>query len=205
MKSNIYSKSVKFKNKSYGRIQVKQYHQDLIHIGSGRSACVFRIKDTNKVIKVFPPRFMNIAKEEAEIYQLLAHIPYYPTVYEYGPNYIVMEYVDGHTLFDCLNKGITISKEQIQDVDYILSLAVQVGLNPSDIHLRNILITADNKVKIIDVARFKQEKNCQQWNDIRTAYFRYYNKRFFPKRIPQFILNMIAALYKNNLIPDSLK
>ena len=38
-------------------------------VGTGRSAFVFRIKASNKAMKLFFPAFSYIAKEEAEIYK----------------------------------------------------------------------------------------------------------------------------------------
>ena len=38
-------------------------------------------------------------------------------------------------------------------------LARQRGLNPSDIHLRNIFLTDRGEIKVIDVARFGQKKS----------------------------------------------
>lgn len=173
---------------------------DLHFIGVGRSAVVFRIGSTNKVLKVFYPDYHHLAKEEAMIYEELADISYFPTLYEYGSNYLVIDYISGETIFDCLVKGNPITKEMIEEVDIALSLARKQGLNPSDVHLRNLMITSDGKIKIIDVARFRQTKNCTQWKDLKKAFYLLYKKRFFPKKIPKYALNIIAALYKKSII-----
>jgi predicted Ser/Thr protein kinase len=199
MNSHEYAHSIMFEVKK-GSIRVKQHHKDLELIGTGRSACVFRIKGTNKVIKIFPPQFIHIAQIESDIYRLLTHIEYFPTIYETGPNFLTMDYIKGDTLFSCLNKGIPINENHIKEVEHILELARKAGLNPSDIHLRNIIITPDNKIKMIDVARFKQKKHCTQWEDLKNAYDRFYKHRFFPKRLPEFLLNFIAALYKRKIL-----
>lgn len=199
MNSNIYADSIVFAV-SNGRIQVKQYHQDLKLIGTGRSACVFRIKDTNKVIKVFPSQFTHIAQKEADIYKLLINSKYFPVIYETGENFLTMDYIEGNTLFMCLNKGILISEKQINEVDHIINEVREVGLNPSDIHLRNIIVTPDNQIKMIDVARYKQKKHDTQWNDLKNAYYRFYQHPLFPKKLPECMLNFIAALYKRKLL-----
>jgi len=178
-----------------------RFDDSLKLVGTGRSAFAFKIKSTNKVMKVFFPAFVHIAKEEAEIYQVLQDIPYFPTIYESGPNYIVMDFVEGHTLFECMTRGIRITPDHIKEIDYALSLATDKGLNPSDIHLRNIFITSNGDIKIIDVARFRQTKDCTQWCDLKTAFHRLYLKRFFPKKIPAVLLNIVAFLYKKKLIP----
>ncbi len=177
------------------------YDDSLTLVGTGRSAFVFRIKSSNKAIKLFFPAFSYIAKEEAEIYKILQNIDYYPTLYEAGSNYIVMDYIEGLTLFECLSNGHIITTTHLKEIDYALSLATKNGLNPSDIHLRNIFITPTRAIKIIDVARFRQVKDCRQWANLKKAYYQFYRNRLFPKRVPAPILNSIAFLYKKGWIP----
>lgn len=170
-------------------------------IGTGRSAFVFRIKSSDKAIKVFFPDYIHLAKEEAEIYKSLQEIHYFPSIYEAGLNYIVMDYIDGATLFECMTSGIIITSTHINEIDAALSWASDLGLNPSDIHLRNILITSKGEIKLIDVARYRQVKDCRQWCNLKKAYRQFYRKRFFLKKIPYPILNTVAFLYKKGLIP----
>lgn len=178
------------------------YDNSLILIGTGRSAFVFRVKSSTKAVKVFFPTFTHIAKEEAEIYKSLQDIEYFPSIYETGLNYLVMDYIDGHTLFECMTRGRIITSDHIKEIDYALSLASNLGLNPSDIHLRNILITSSDEIKLIDVARYRQLKNCRQWSDLKKAHQQVYSNRFFPKKVPSSFLNAIASLYKKGLIPQ---
>ena len=181
------------------RNRLISYDDSLKLIGTGRSAFVFRIKSTNKAIKIFFPEFTYIAKEEAEIYEALQNISYYPSIYDSGLNYIVMDYIEGLTLFDCISHGKLITPAHIKEIDYALSLASAQGLNPSDIHLRNIFITSNGEIKIIDVARFRQRKNCKQWHDLKKAYYQLYRKRFIPKKIAAPYLNIVAFLYKKGV------
>ncbi|MDI2586851.1 protein kinase family protein [Psychrobacillus sp. NEAU-3TGS] len=178
-----------------------RYDDSLQLIGTGRSAFVFKIKTTDKAMKIFFPRFTHLAKEEGEIYKILQGVSYYPSIYFSGVNHIVMDFIDGHTLFECITYGEEITVGHIKEIDYALSLASARGLNPSDIHLRNIFITSNGEIKIIDVARFRQAKDCVQWYFLKKAYQRYYVKAYFPKKISAFILNTIAYLYKKGLIP----
>ncbi|UFT98481.1 protein kinase family protein [Radiobacillus kanasensis] len=182
-------------------VRVVSHDPTLTHIGSGRSAAVFQLENKSLALKVFYPTFSHLASEEADIYNMLEGIPYYPSLADYGTNYIVMDYIEGKTFFQCLSAGIHVPIEAIQSVDDALELAKERGLNPSDIHLRNIILTSEYEVKIIDVARFRQKKECTQWHDLKTAYFNFYSKPFFPKRLSEQNLNRIAKLYKNKLIP----
>lgn len=184
--------------------RLMHYDDSLKLIGTGRSAFVFRISNSSKAIKVFFPDFTYIAKEEAEIYKVLQDIPFFPTIFDSGLNYIVMDFIEGRTLFECVNQGIPITTNHIKEIDEALLLASSKGLNPSDIHLRNIFITSNNDIKLIDVARFRQTKNCTQWSDLKSAYLLYYRKRLFPKKIPATIMNTVAFIYKKQLIPHHL-
>ncbi|MGO4888203.1 protein kinase family protein [Anaerobacillus sp. MEB173] len=196
---NSLAQSVKYSTVG-STIRLNEKGEKLDLIGKGRSAFVFRIRGTTKVLKVFFPSYINIAKEEAEVYISLIDNPYFPVLYEYGPNYLVIDYIEGNTLFHCLLKGVTIKSYHIREIDHALQLARDNGLNPSDIHLRNIILTPAGSIKIIDVARFRQKKICSQWNDLKTVFYRYYKHQWFPKKVPAFLLNLAAFLYKKNVL-----
>jgi predicted Ser/Thr protein kinase len=184
------------------RVILNDKDPSLEFIGAGRSAYVFKIKFTDKVMKVFFPPFTKIASEEAEIYKVLADIPFYPKLYDSGKNYLVIDFIEGNTLFNCLERGFPITSEHIKEIDEALNLAVMKGLNPSDVHLRNIILTPEGSIRMIDVARFRQTKNCTQWNELKTAFFKLYKRRIFPKKIPALLLKLIAMLYKRKLLPS---
>ncbi|WP_226677862.1 protein kinase family protein [Mesobacillus jeotgali] len=171
-------------------------------IGEGRSAFAFRINGTNLVLKVFFPQFEKVAEEEAGIYKELAGNPFFPTLHEAGSNYLVMDYVRGMTLYQCLVNGMPIAAGHIDEVDHALKLVREKGLNPSDIHLRNIIITPEDEVKLIDVARFRQAKQCSQWEDLKSAFYKYYRHERFPKKMPEPAMNLIAYFYKKGLLPS---
>ncbi|RFU62975.1 protein kinase family protein [Peribacillus glennii] len=198
---NILAESVKM-SLDKNRVTLTAFDESLELIGKGRSAYVFRIRKTDKALKVFFPHHTNVAREEAEIYKMLQDISYYPTLYDSGRNYLVIDFIEGQTLFECLVNGTHVSQDQIKEIDHALHLARQKGLNPSDIHLRNIFITSEQEIKVIDVARFRQTKQCRQWKDLKSAFYKAYVKPFFPKKIPASVLNLIAALYKKSLNPN---
>ncbi|PLS15360.1 serine/threonine protein kinase [Bacillus sp. M6-12] len=190
------AQSVKFDGK--GMLLYKDSR--LQFIGRGRSAYVFRIGSTYLAMKVFLPHRTKEAKEEAEIYRILQNHPSYPELHGAGENYLVIDYIKGTTIYQCLHTGIDIRDEHVQQVDSALESARRKGLNPSDIHLHNIILINGQRIKVIDVARYRQQKECSQWEDIKKAYTRYYRLKYFPKKIPRFVLNMIAASYKRNLL-----
>ena len=178
------------------KFKLKSYDEALQLIGIGRSAYVFKIEHEQVVLKVYLPHKTHLAIEEATIYKKLPPNNYYPTLHDVGTNYIVLDYFEGHTLFQCLEKGIYVSEDKIHTINEALEIAKNAGLTPSDVHLKNIIITPNAEVKLIDVARFRQTKKDRQWDDLQKAYFKCYIKPYFPKRIPKYILHCIAAIYK---------
>lgn len=188
--------STVFFGKSNGRTKVIQHHYDLKLHGMGRSAAVFKIKNKNKVIKIFYPSFERTAIQEKQNYQKLNSNPYYPAIYETGVNYLVMDFIEGKTFFECLAEGTPLKPHYIEHIDNGLQYAREMGLNPSDIHLHNLILTKEGDVRIIDVARFSQEKKCTQWDDIKWVYTRYYQHPFFPKKIPRWIMYTVSKIYR---------
>jgi len=184
--------------------QVAAMHPDLRLHGIGRSAAVFRLKEKNRVIKVFFPGYEQIATEEAAIYKKLRGLPYFPKCYDSGPSYLVMDYIEGKTLFECLTEGVWIDPSYIEVVDEALRQARLLGLTPSDVHLRNIILTPNGQIFLIDLARFRQGQQIDhQWEDLKRMY-RLYRYRFMPKQYDESLLNRIAYLYRKFVNdPDS--
>ncbi|WP_281658427.1 serine/threonine protein kinase [Halobacillus sp. Cin3] len=170
-------------------------------IGKGRSASVFRIRETGIAVKVFYPGYEKLAEVEAGVYEKLDNHEFFPAFYGKGDDFIVMEYVEGITFYDCLVKGIPITEDMINRVDAALAFACQIGLNPSDTHLKNIMLTPDGQVKVIDVVRFTQDFECPQWQDLKKAYRTLYRRKFAPKKYPVFFIEFIIRLYRRKLLP----
>jgi predicted Ser/Thr protein kinase len=170
-------------------------------IGKGRSAFVFKDERTNHAIKIFFTEFEHLAKQEADIYAKLSGSPYYPKVFEVGHNYIVMDFIQGYTFYECLQKGILITDDMVRKVDEALSSARSKGLNPSDIHLQNLILTSEGDVKVIDVVRFTQDKVCRQWDDLKEAHQHVYQKKYFFRRVPKLIIELVKFYYKRVVLP----
>ncbi len=185
-----------FENKG-GKTNLVNVPEELVLIGKGRSAYVFKIKDVNMAIKVFYPPFEHIAQDEARNYKKVKGIPYYPSVYMSGKNYIVMDYIEGKTFYQCLIEGVRLTENHVNQVNEALNAARNKGLNPSDVHLHNLLVTKDNKVHIIDIARFSQRKDCSQWDDLKKGYLTHYHRFYFPKKVPRWLMNVVAKIYQS--------
>ncbi|WP_078429727.1 serine/threonine protein kinase [Alkalihalobacterium alkalinitrilicum] len=188
----VLANSVKFDH----RMSIVAKDENLELIGTGKSAAVFKVSSTKLAIKVFYPQYTNLANVEADIYRKLNGIDYYPTLHADGPNYVVIDLIEGNTLYSCLNKGIEVHEKVINEVDNALRFAKKRGLNPSDVHLKNIFITPDSAVRIVDVARFTQEAPCPKWKDTKKAYYKFYRRGILPKKMPTFLLDTIGRIYR---------
>ena len=108
---------------------------------------------------------------EAKAAGKLSH-PNIVTIYDVGEEgsmqYIAMEYLRGHTLESLLKAGLdwdyrTISKVMIQ-VCEALDYAHENGIVHRDVKPANIMIIADNKIKVMDfgIARFDKSASMTQ-------------------------------------------
>ena len=104
-------------------------------------------------IENFPARF----RIEAETAAALAH-PCIARTYEYGEadgyTYIVMEYVEGHSLRDCFESQVRFNAEQAINIVSQLLKALQYahehGVWHRDVKPANILLVTDGLIKVTD-------------------------------------------------------
>ena len=124
-------------------------------LAAGGMARVFQAVDTRlgrKVaIKVCAEQFSGRFKREARAISLLSH-PHVCTLHDVGPNYLVMELVEGETLRDWfqhahpLEQGVDVAK-QVLDA---LGAAHRAGLVHRDLKPENIMVRFDGFAKVLD-------------------------------------------------------
>jgi Tol biopolymer transport system component/predicted Ser/Thr protein kinase len=135
-------------------------------LGQGGMGVVYKARDTQLdrvvAIKVLPPEMMASPDrkqrfvQEARAASALNH-PSIVTVYDVrsdaGVDFIVMEYVDGRTLDQTiLSKGMGVTRSlrlaaQIADA---LSRAHEAGIVHRDLKPSNVIVTPDDRVKVLD-------------------------------------------------------
>lgn len=131
-------------------------YEILASIGAGGMGMVYRARDTrlkrDVAIKVCGAQFSDRFEREARVIASLNH-PNICQLYDVGPNYLVMEFVDGAPLKGPLPVGRAIEyARQILDA---LDAAHRKGITHRDLKPANILLTKAG-VKLLDFGLAKR-------------------------------------------------
>src|ERR1700674_805834 len=137
-------------------------YEILAPIGAGGMGEVYRARDPrlnrDVAIKVSAAQFSERFEREAKAIAALNH-PNICQIYDVGPNYLVMEYVEGETPKGPmpLDEALRIAR-QIADA---LEAAHDKGIVHRDLKPANIKIKADGTVKVLDfgLAKLTQVQN----------------------------------------------
>lgn len=163
-------------------------------IGVGTDAVVVQHKDFPDVVyKVFGLESMEKLDLEYEAYQRLDKSPFFPTCYQKRDNYLVLSYEPGPTLYQCLEDGIIIPEQVVQDVEQAIHYAKSLDLYPQDIHLKNVILQGD-RAKVIDVASYLTPGHDDRWQHLITGYNQIY-PLIKGKKIPPFFIDKVKRIY----------
>src|SRR5881394_4019565 len=130
-------------------------------LGVGGMGQVYRAVDTRlgrKVaIKVSAEQFSGRFEREARAISALNH-PQICTLHDVGPNYLVMELVEGETLRDWLKRALPVERsvEVARQVLEALRAAHQAGIIHRDLKPANIMVRFDGYVKVLDFGLAKR-------------------------------------------------
>ncbi|XKE95576.1 serine/threonine protein kinase [Metaplanococcus flavidus] len=143
-------------------------------IGVGTDAAVFQsLAVPEYAYKVYAEGKLDKLEAEAEVYARIGSSDYFSYCYGAFDRLLVLKYEEGPTLFDCLLQGIHIPEQVIQDVEDAREYIRQIGLNPRDIHLKNILLQ-NGRAKLIDVSEYIKPGNDFRWEHLKKTYEEYY-------------------------------
>jgi Tol biopolymer transport system component/predicted Ser/Thr protein kinase len=133
-------------------------------IGAGGMGSVYRAVDTRlgrKVaIKICAQQFSGRFEREARAISSLNH-PHICTLYDVGPNYLVMELVEGETLAAHLQKGrlpMAAVLRYAAEIADALAAAHALGIIHRDLKPQNIMITKSG-VKVLDFGLAKSPRD----------------------------------------------
>jgi serine/threonine protein kinase len=116
-------------------------------IGTGYSAIVYRYKDY--AIKVFEE---DDCFFDGEILQNFQDNEIFLKLYFYSNSLMVTEYLDIQNAYEYYEKNVDIKYSALDIFEYCYNK----GYIISDIHDENVIVTKDDKLKIIDVGSFNK-------------------------------------------------
>lgn len=164
-----------FSNPNNEPVTIKGSTGNLKCVGVGTDAAVFQ----HASIPAFA--FKKYAADktakiniEAHVYETIGDSPFFSTCYAFTEDFLVLSYEKGKTLFDCILQGIHIPEQVIQDVEAAREYVRSKGLNPRDIHLKNILLQ-NGRAKILDVSEYVLPGNDLRWEHLKSGYEQYYH------------------------------
>jgi len=177
-------------------VTIQGNSDELRCVGIGTDAAVFQsILAPTYAFKVYAEDRLHKIKAEEEVYQLIGDSAFFSTCFGAAENFLVLSYEEGTTLYDCLLQGIHIPKQVILDVEEAREYVRKQGLNPRDIHLKNILLQ-EGRAKILDVSEYIQSGNDYRWEHLMKAYDDYYHM-IDGKSVPVWVLETIRKWYNN--------
>jgi Tol biopolymer transport system component/predicted Ser/Thr protein kinase len=133
-------------------------YEILAPIGAGGMGEVYRARDTRLertvAVKVAAAKFSERFEREARAVAALNH-PHLCTLHDVGPDYLVMEYVEGQPLKGPLpvEKAVEYARQILDALD----AAHRIGIVHRDLKPANILVTK-NGVKLLDFGLAKVER-----------------------------------------------
>ncbi|MCU9613072.1 serine/threonine protein kinase [Caldibacillus lycopersici] len=166
-------------------------------IGVGNYAAVFVHESApDLVVKVIARDRAGLEKE-AQVYKQLGDHPAYSKLLHQGADYLVLQRLAGITLYEAVAKGIRIPETVIKDVNQALAYARKRGLNPYDVHGKNVMMK-NGKGYVVDVSDFYKEGKDEKWNDLVKAYYLFYKKTLYkyPIKVPLKILDFVRHSYR---------
>src|SRR2546428_3047483 len=126
-------------------------------IGAGGMGQVYRARDPrlgrDVAVKVSSERFSERFEREARAVAALNH-PNTCHLYDVGPNYLVMELIEGPTLADRIRQGAIPLEETLmiaQQIADALEAAHEKGITHRDLKPGNVKIRLDGTVKVLDL------------------------------------------------------
>lgn len=175
-------------------VTIETYSNQLQCIGIGTDAAVFQYQELPAyAFKVFTEHSLEKKDAEESVYLRIGSSPYFAQYYGKGANFLVLSFEEGVTLYDCLLQGIKVPRQVMEDVEQAKNYVRSLGLNPRDIHLKNVLLQ-NGRAKVLDVSEYIKEGDDHRWEHLSWAYDHLYSL-IEGKQVPSWILDTVKQWY----------
>lgn len=164
-------------------------------VGRGTDAVVVQgICGGGIVYKVYHPGTIHKRDREWEVYRRLRRHPHFGVCLAAQDNWLALRYEPGPTLYQCLNWGVIIPPQVVEDVFVACSYARSQGLNPRGIHPHNVILQG-GRAKVIDVAEFLKPGDDKRWLHT-VAYYESFYHLLCGRRMPIWLMETLKGAYK---------
>ncbi|MGB3638710.1 MAG: serine/threonine protein kinase, partial [Rivularia sp. (in: cyanobacteria)] len=168
-----------------------------ILLGTGNYAAVVHHPDfPDLVVKIYAPGRPGF-EEEVEVYNRLGKHPAFSELFYAEDGFLVLKRLYGVTIWDCVQLGLPVPKQVIQDIDKALDYVRSRNLFPHDIHARNVMMY-EGRGLVVDISDFLDEEYCSKWDNVKKAYYWIYLPVIYPLklRVPVSLLDVVRKGYR---------
>ncbi len=168
-----------------------------ILLGTGNYAAVVHHPDfPDLVVKIYAPGRPGFS-EEVEVYNRLGKHPAFSQLFYAEDGFLVLKRLYGVTIWDCVQLGLPVPKQVIQDIDKALDYVRSRNLFPHDIHARNVMMY-EGRGLVVDISDFLEEEYCSKWDNVKKAYYGIYLPVIYPLklRVPVSLLDFVRKGYR---------
>ncbi|MFD0675755.1 MULTISPECIES: hypothetical protein [unclassified Paenibacillus] len=129
-------------------MDINQLPPGAVLIGRGKQGSVYKLS-SDRCIKFYNNE--KHARMEYNSYRLAEGSPIIPKLYENGPNYLIIEFIQGEPLKKILSKRGTITRSDSEQILHIIYEMQRLGFTRIDAALFHIYIQQGQSGKIIDL------------------------------------------------------
>ena len=117
-------------------------------IDKGAHGAIFRITE-DKCVKIYADKIN--CELESKVYNAAQASPIVPRLYEVGDNYIVMEYIEGESLYEYLNRKKRVSEHIAVKMVFLFKEMERLGFTRRDSALRHVIVNGQKELKVVDI------------------------------------------------------
>jgi len=129
-------------------------YDDLPLIGKGGHGKIYNLGD-NRCIKVC--KKAKDMQKEYRVLQLAEGCPQFPVVYECKGRYMIREYIDGQNIKHYIEEN-GLSDDLAKELTELILTFIKLKFTRIDVRMQEVFVLGDNKLKIIDTARYLEKR-----------------------------------------------
>ncbi|MDQ0856699.1 hypothetical protein [Bacillus sp. V2I10] len=148
-------KSINITYKKGQKVEIVHNPTSYPLIGKGKQGAVFKIS-SDQCVKIYAKQRNALSESKVLIAAQESRIV--PKLYEVGANYIIMEYIEGPSLFEYLKTNRVLSEKVTNEILFILKEMKRLKFARLDSRLNHIIVTKRGDLKVVDlVSHFKKK------------------------------------------------